>query len=128
MGLDIGTKRIGLAYGDSVSQIAMPITTVITEGCEPGLIKELAREYGVTDFVVGRPRNQQGNETAQTKIVKDYADEFLQGLRMPLHWQDESLTSVIAEERLKARGKPYAKDQIDSEAATIILQDFLDNL
>ena len=126
LGLDVGTKRIGVALGDSVSRIAQPLPTVNAE--ESGKIQDCLREYEVTDVVVGRPRNQAGDVTAQTALVEAFIAEVFQAENLPIHWQDESITSVMAEERLKSSKKPYTKADIDAEAAAIILQDYLETL
>jgi putative Holliday junction resolvase len=128
LSLDIGGQRIGVATGDSVARLASIQPTVQVNGREAEEIRRLVADLGVTDLVVGRPRNQAGETTNQTQTVEAFAAQALSPLALPIHWQDESLTSVIAEERLAARKKPYSKADIDAEAAAIILQDYLDTL
>jgi putative holliday junction resolvase len=128
LGLDVGLSRIGVAYGDSIGRISQPAGVILTSG---DVDKELAKyidEFDITDLVVGRPRNQAGDTTQQTVEVEKFTNEYLLKLRLSLHWQDESVTSVIAEERLKARKKGYQKADIDAEAAAIILQDYLETI
>jgi putative Holliday junction resolvase len=127
LGLDVGEQRTGVAVGDSIGRIAQPFQTVSSRYLGE-LIHRILQEYDITDIVIGQPRNQSGEFTAQTAVVRKMAKVYLEHLGLPLHWQDESLTSVIAEERLQARTKPYTKEDIDAEAATIILQDYLDQL
>lgn len=79
---------------------------------------------GAQTLVVGYPRNQQGEATAQSAYVEAFADKLADIAKVV--FQDESLTSVLAESRLKSRGKPYVKGDIDKEAAAIILQDYLE--
>jgi len=128
LGLDVGTKRIGVAIGDSIARIAQPIATVNVGENEAGQIHTYIKDHDVTDIVIGRPRNQSGDTTEQTKLVEEFVVTALKPADCQIHWQDESVTSVIAEERLKARGKPYSKPDIDAEAAAIILQDFLETV
>lgn len=128
LGLDIGAKRVGVAVGDSIARIAQPVTTLDASTNIAGQLKSQLDELGVTDIVIGRPRNQSGGTTAQTQAVEEFVATVLKGVSRRLHWQDESVTSITAEERLKARKKPYTKADIDAEAATIILQDFLEAL
>jgi putative Holliday junction resolvase len=127
LGLDVGTKRIGLAIGDSIARIAQPLATLPVDGTITDQLQAYLQQHDVTDVVVGRPRNQSGETTDQTIIVERFVRT-----KMPMHyavrWQDESVTSVLAEDRLKARKKPYTKGDIDAEAAAIILQDFLETL
>lgn len=127
IGLDVGGQRIGVAMGDSIGRIAQPLQTIPTDQFGSA-IQQLLQENGVTDVVIGRPRNQSGEPTAQTAAVEQFAAQYVVPLGLGLHWQDESVTSVIAEERLKLRKKPYTKGDIDAEAAAIILQDYLEQL
>ena len=123
--LDVGQRRVGVAVGDSGLRLAWPHGTVIVDGNEAVELNAIVESQQATDLVVGRPRNQSGNPTAQTKFVEDFVQRVLKPIKLPIHWQDESVTSVIAEERLQASGKPYNKEDVDAQAATIILQDFL---
>ena len=87
-------------------------------------ITEILKREGI-DYLIGYPRNQKGEPTKQTKSVEAFA-ESLEYLRVPVTFQDESLTSVLAEEYLKRHKKNYTKADIDSHAATIILGDYLE--
>jgi putative Holliday junction resolvase len=127
IGLDVGGQRIGIAVGDSIGRIAQPLQTVPTDQFGV-LIRQVLQKNDVTDVVVGRPRNQSGEPTAQTAVVEQFVRQHVEPLGPALHWQDESVTSVIAEERLKVRKKSYTKGDIDAEAAAIILQDYLEQL
>lgn len=133
IGLDVGTKRIGVARADSTTRIAIPVGTLAVDGKEYDALKKLADKLGTKYFIVGLPRNNNGKETAQSVYARDFAKKLekeIPGVKIKL--QDESLTSVAAEERLmkkaKKTGKMYQKGEIDAEAATIILQDFLEGL
>lgn len=126
--LDIGEKRIGVAVADS--HIKIPVTRK-TITVDDDIFKNLAdtinREQ-VDRIVVGLPRNSAGEETAQTIFVKDFIAKFQeeQNLIQPIIYQDESLTSVLAEQLLKSRNTSYEKADIDAEAAAIILSDYLE--
>jgi putative holliday junction resolvase len=128
LGLDIGERRIGLAKGDSVGRVAQPLRFLLVDGHEGDYLRRILAEEGIHELVVGMPRNMSGQPTDQTAYVQQVAKTLLEPLKLPLHWQDESLTSVMAEERLLTRNKPYAKGDVDAEAASIILQDFLNTL
>jgi len=123
--LDVGEKRIGIAIGDSSIRIAVPLETVEVDGNEISSIKKIIDDERADILVIGYPRNQSGASTAQTKFVEDFSKK-LSGLNTKIVFQDESLTSVIAEERLISYKKPYKKSDIDSQAASIILQDFIE--
>ena len=130
IGLDVGTRRIGVAVADSNVRIAVPKTTVtVNNGLEFTEIARIARMNNTDWFVIGMPRNNQGKETAQSDYVREFAKELKMAIPgIKVRFQDETLTSVEAESRLKARKKSYQKGEIDSEAATIILEDFIENL
>lgn len=125
--LDVGTKRIGVAKADSSVRIAIPYSAVEVDGNEFKKIASLARAWDISSFVVGLPRNSKGEETEQSKYARKFAQELKRQIPgAKVCFQDESLTSVEAEKRLKNRKKGYKKGDIDSEAAAIILQDFLE--
>jgi putative transcription antitermination factor YqgF len=69
-----------------------------------------------------------GEETGQTELVKEFVTRRLDGFELPVRYQDESLTSVGAEQELQRRGKPYSKGDIDALAATTILQDYMETI
>lgn len=124
--LDIGEKRIGVAVGDSLIRIAVPFETIEVDGNEIDEIKKIFIKQNASVLVIGYPRNQSGEPTNQTKYIQDFADK-LTGVTTNIVFQDESLTSVIAEERLKSHNRPYSKADIDAQAAAIILQDYIES-
>lgn len=125
IGLDVGEKRIGVAVADGAVRIAVPRQAVLVDGTEVEQIKRLVEQERADTIVVGYPRNQQGEATAQTRYVEAFT-QSLEALAPTLVFQDESLTSVIAEDQLKSLGKPYTKGDIDSQAAALILRDYLE--
>ena len=128
IGLDVGTKRIGVAKADTSVRIAIPNGYVLVNGQEIPEILRIARLNDTNFFVVGLPRSNGGNETAQSAYARKFADTLaasMPGAR--IYFQDESFTSVVAEERLKKRKKNFEKGEIDAEAASIILQDFIEH-
>jgi len=124
LSLDVGTKYIGVAAANTSLPIAVPLQTIIVDGTEIDAIKKVVRDRSIDTIVVGYPRNQSGEPTIQTGVAENFA-VHLKGLAT-IVFQDESLTSVIAEDRLKMSGKPYQKADIDALAAAIILQDYLE--
>ena len=125
LGIDYGSKRIGLAIADSETKLAQPLKAVSLDEL-PGVIKDIGPFEAV---VLGLPRNLDGGDTAQTVAVRRFSDDVLwRRLKIDAVLQDEAATSAIAEENLKLAGKPYEKGDIDAEAAAIILQDYLDAL
>lgn len=124
LGLDIGAARIGVALADESMRIAIPFGAFEADGTELKKIQQLIEDRDIHTIVVGYPRNQSGEPTKQTVLVEAAAAPLNE--LATVVFQDESLTSVMAEERLKARAKPYTKADIDAEAAVIILQDYLE--
>lgn len=130
IGLDVGTRRIGVAIADSSIRIAVPNTTVtVNNGLEFTEIARIARANNTLWFVIGMPRSNEGGLTEQSNYVKKFAKSLASAVPgAKIRFQDESLTSVEAENRLKSRKKMYKREEIDAEAASIILQDFIENI
>ena len=127
LSLDVGEKRIGVARADTQTRIAVPVCTINCDGSEWQELARYVKLYDTTFFVLGLPRSNSGNETQQSLYVRNFAKTLTEKISgAKIRFQDESLTSVIAEERLKKRKKNYQKGEIDAEAASIILQDFLE--
>ena len=124
LSLDVGEKRIGVAKADSQVRLAFPFAVVDVDGKEIENIRHLVEKENASLVVVGYPRNQSGEATAQTAYVTGFVGKLL--LTVPVQYQDESVTSIFAEDRLKAQGKPYTKGDIDMQAASMILQDYLE--
>ncbi|MCL2869883.1 Holliday junction resolvase RuvX [Candidatus Saccharibacteria bacterium] len=125
MALDVGEKRIGVALADSEVKIAIPFGVIEVNGKEVFEVNRLIIDEKIDILVVGLPRNQQGEETNQSGFSRRFAANF--ELSVPkIVFQDESLTSVLAEQQLKAMDQPYSKGDIDAWAAGMILQDYLE--
>ncbi len=122
LALDVGLKRTGIARASEAARLSEPLMTVSTVDVVKKL-RELIEEYNVGAIVVGLPRNLAGNNTQQTNWVREWVNHVKQKIDLPFYWQDEVLSTRIAE----AKKLTYKKIQdIDSLAAAIILQDFLD--
>ena len=139
IGLDVGQKRIGVAKVDSNTRIAVPVGFIDVDGSEWQEIARLGRVHSTNFYVLGLPRSNEGNETKQSMYVRQFAKTLVEKIPgAKVKFQDESLTSVVAEERLNSSpkrkkkaaskgGKGYERGDIDAEAATIILQDFIES-
>jgi len=136
IGLDIGEKRIGVSKADTSVKIAVPCGAIMVDGQEIENIVRLCKVQGAEAIVVGMPRNLQGQLTQQSVYVQGFANNLNAALieanaskaTPKIYFQDESLTSVQAKDNLKNSGYNKKAGDIDTEAATIILQDFLENL
>ena len=133
--LDVGTKRIGVAFADSKVRIAIPRGMVSVDGNELAAIMKWYKSEKAELIVVGFPRNSKGETTRQTEVVRDFVGRlehyFLEQehKQLEIRYQDESLKSVMAESRLgkNVSRADRAAGKVDVEAAAIILQDFLDS-
>lgn len=135
--LDVGERRIGIAISDLTATLARPLGVVPTSGIDRDALDraaaEIARlaaeEDGVGAVVVGLPRRLDGTPNELTLRVEAFAVRLGARVSLPIHLQDERLTSHEAESRLALREKDWRvrKQRIDAAAAAIILQDYLDS-
>jgi putative Holliday junction resolvase len=129
LGIDYGDSRIGLAMSDPLKIIASPFKTIRNEGNEKCLqvFQYLIKDKDVEAIVVGLPIGLKGQETVQTKKVREFAN-LLYALKLPIHLEDERLSSVSAEKSMIQQNikTGHNKGLIDRRAAAIILQQFLD--
>jgi len=120
LALDVGSRRVGIARADSLARLPEPLKTVKTKEAIPQL-QAMIKENNVEAIVIGLPRNLSGEDTPQTGWVRNWASRAKAQLDIPLYWQDEALSTKVAETRHRD-----SKDQhVDALAAVVILQDFL---
>ncbi|MEZ5413859.1 MAG: Holliday junction resolvase RuvX [Opitutaceae bacterium] len=129
LGIDYGTRRIGLGYGDDIG-VATPLPALVQAdaGQRWAELAKLVRDRRITDLVLGYPYNMDGTAGFKAKEVDAFAAELRERFGLPVHMVDERLTSYEAESTIaKGRRRDVrASGLVDSRAATIILQDFLD--
>ncbi len=123
LALDIGERKIGIARANNIAKVAEPLSTLINDETFPEKLHGIIIEENAGLVVVGLPRGLEGQETQQTRYVRSFMEKL--DLSVPFKFQDEALTSVKAEERLTKTTKSYTKYDIDSNAASIILEDYL---
>lgn len=125
LALDVGAKRVGVAVASFEARLARPLITLIRDDTFFEALKDITDVEGVRIIVVGFPRGMQGQHTMQTDAIEAFATQLRQHFPLPQYFQDEAMTSKHAETELIARGDPFDKGDIDSLAATYILEDFL---
>lgn len=130
LALDLGEARIGVAVSDPERRVAVPAGTIRVAGPPRDLraVAALVEEHGATEVVVGLPLSLSGERGAAAKRAAEYADGLRAVLRVPVHLQDERLSTAEAERGLReagARGRDRRRT-VDQAAATVILQAFLD--
>ena len=126
IGIDLGSRRIGVAVSDSGS-VATPHSIVRNEGDVIAKLETLARELEAETFVVGIPRRT--HAAANDEKFRRFADSLRQRTCKEVVLWDEALTTVEASERLRAMGRNRrdAQRDIDMHAAAVILQSYLDD-
>jgi putative Holliday junction resolvase len=105
----------------------MPLTTLERTETFWSELLQVMKQNDVDQIVIGLPRGLDGQETDQTAAAQAFGKELANQTNVPISWQDEAVTSVQAETVLKQQGKPYTKGDIDAVAASLILQDYLQN-
>ena len=135
MGLDVGSKTVGVAVSDPLGFTAqgVEIIKINEEAKEFGFdrLGELVKEYQVDKFVVGLPKNMNNTEGPRVEASKAYGDKIKEIFNLPVEYQDERLTTVQAERMLVEQAdvsRDKRKKVIDKLAAQLILQNYLDRM
>jgi putative holliday junction resolvase len=141
LGVDLGSKRVGLAVAEVGIGIARPLSTVnrgATLDDDVAILERVCREQAVTELVVGLPIEAKGDEGTMAEAARTWATAVAERLALPVTMRDERLSSFEAERRLgrmprgRSGGAPSRtqrnayRARIDREAASVILQDELD--
>ncbi len=122
-GIDYGEKRVGLAVSDEEGVFAFPREIIRNQGTKNllrALVVFIAREHAKA-VVVGLPLGADNQDTAQTKVVRAFAEELRKMISIPIFFQNEILSTRIARESSR-------KEYIDDSSAALILQSYLDRL
>jgi len=125
LGLDVGEKRIGVARVSMLARLPQPLDTLNNDDQFTNRLNQLIDSYQIDSLIVGLPRNLNGEETKQSTYVRDFCENKLKSLDLQIFFQDETLSSHEAELRLNSVKKHYKKSDIDSVAAVVILEDYL---
>jgi putative Holliday junction resolvase len=130
LGLDVGTKTVGIALSDPLGITAQPVTTLRRWNLESDVaeLKRLAVEHGVSRVVVGLPLNMDGSEGPRAAAARAFGDAVNAATGLPVEYQDERLTTVAAERVLLEAdvSRRKRREVIDQLAAQLILQTWLD--
>jgi len=131
LGIDYGAKRIGLAVGADDTGVASPLKMLPSHGdlrANAKSVAHIAAEYEIDAFVVGLPLNMDDTEGPQAKTVRAFGEVLAEVTGKPIHYFDERLSSVEAEELMRpadlTRKRKTAR--LDGVAAQVILQAFMD--
>lgn len=133
LGVDYGAKRIGLALSDPTRTLASPYATLTRRsGKRPPWtdLKRVVEEQEVSEIVVGLPLSLAGDEGDWCAEVREFGRKLGERTDRPIHFQDERMTSVLAESAIRQIGLPKSKreskERIDAAAAAILLQNYID--
>lgn len=125
LSLDVGEKRVGIAVASLTARLPRPLTTLDRKDDFFRALKQVVEAQDAGIMVVGLPRGLSGQATGQTASTEAFVVQLQERFDLPIHLQDEALTSRKAEAELQKRGKIYSRGDIDALAATYILEDFL---
>ena len=127
--LDLGEKRVGVAVSDSLSIVITRLEALPRTNWKQMLrdVADLVRRFDAQTVVIGLPLRLNGSSGDAALEVRTMALKFARSLSVPVYLQDERLSSVEAEENLRADGHKADRVSalVDSEAAAVILRDFL---
>ncbi len=129
LGIDFGTRRIGLSIGDELG-VATPLPALTGAAARAPLdpLAGVIRERRIGELVLGHPLNMDDSAGAKAKEAEAFAARLRAAFGLPVHRVDERLTTYEAESSIPARRRRAvrASGLVDSRAACLILQDFLD--
>jgi putative Holliday junction resolvase len=131
LGIDFGTKRVGLAVSDGTAGMAFPLKTIertTREALFDELLKTIEEER-VGKVIVGLPLDLSGQETLSTRQAANFAASLKRRTDLPVVFADERLSSAEAEDRLHEAGVSgkSLKKVLDSQAAVLILESYLEH-
>ena len=120
MAFDYGTRRIGVAVGNTVTKVGQPIQTSAENGDDARfrLIAVLLKEWQPDRLVVGLPCHPDGAEHEMTAKAKRFGNQLHGRFHLPVDWVDERYTSAILE------GNPEMRDNLDAQSAALILEQY----
>jgi len=128
LAIDYGEKRTGLAICDANETIVTPLAVIHGQKELQKKISAVIGKEGVEAVVIGLPLNMDGSEGSQTKLVLKFAEQLREHLDVPVHFQDERLSSFDAEQKLAPAGltRSEKRKRLDAVAAALILEAFLE--
>ncbi|OGV25104.1 MAG: hypothetical protein A3J84_07995 [Ignavibacteria bacterium RIFOXYA2_FULL_37_17] len=129
LGIDYGTKRIGLAVTDPLNIFAYPLITLPNDSKFIDQLKKIIDDYHVAKIILGYPLKESGDESASSQSVLKFKEELENKIGLPVELIDERYSSSIAQERIiqsvSSKKKRRDKSLLDKNAAAVILEDYL---
>ena len=130
VGLDLGTKTLGVAVSDRLKIIASPLLTIQRTGTKKDILKlqEILKEYEIGGFILGLPLSLDNSENKQTQLVRNFNSEINNFFKLPsILWDERFSSDIIFKELRKTNmSKTKIKNKLDQQSASYILQGYLD--
>ena len=130
VGLDLGTKTLGVAVSDRYKIIASPLSTIQRNGTKKDLLKlqEILNDYEIGGFIVGLPLSLDNSDNQQTQLVRNFNKELIDFFSLPsVFWDERFSSDVIFKEMRKSNmSKNKIKNKLDQQSASYILQGYLE--
>jgi putative Holliday junction resolvase len=120
MAFDFGTRRIGVAVGNTLTQVGQPLKTVSETSSDASfkVIEGLLREWQPNRLVVGLPYHPDGAEHDMSAKARRFGNQLHGRFQLPVDWVDERYTSAVLE------GDPNMRDNLDAQSAALILEQY----
>ena len=130
VGLDLGTKTLGVAVSDRLKIIASPLSTIQRNGTKKDLLKlqEILNDYEIGGFIVGLPLSLDNSDNQQTRLVRNFNQELINFFKLPsVFWDERFSSDVIFKEMRKSNmSTNKIKNKLDQQSASYILQGYLE--
>jgi len=130
VGLDLGTKTLGVAVSDRLKIIASPLSTIQRNGTKKDLLKlqEILNDYEIGGFIVGLPLSLDNSDNQQTQLVRNFNKELITFFKLPsVFWDERFSSDVIFKEMRKSNmSTNKIKNKLDQQSASYILQGYLE--
>ena len=130
VGLDLGTKTLGVAVSDRLKIIASPLSTIQRKGTKKDLLKlqEILNDYEIGGFIVGLPLSLDNSDNQQTQLVRNFNKELITFFKLPsVFWDERFSSDVIFKEMRKSNmSTNKIKNKLDQQSASYILQGYLE--
>lgn len=126
--VDVGTARIGMARSDATGMLAVPLEAVAAGPSAITAVTDVIREWAAIEVIVGLPLHMSGREGSSTAMARDFAQDLVEQVDVPVRLLDERLSTVQAQRALREAGRStrQSRSLIDSASAVMVLQAALD--
>ena len=120
MAFDYGTRRIGVAVGNTLTKLGQPLKTIEEPNSDVRfkVIEDLIKEWQPNRLVVGLPRHPDGTEHEMSQKARRFGNQLSGRFQLPVDWVDERYTSAVLE------GDPDMRDNLDAQSAALILEQY----